>query len=217
MIKNRSFTKYTVILQAFILLFAIATIPVGAASEAAPSFPLIVGGDITIDGEAAPVGTEITVKLGDRTVGTTIVNSEGQFGDLPTNKLLITSEPVDYENLKIYVNGVETDLIDFTNAAPGATITTSVTAGTSALVPEETTTTSPLTSPSSSSSSFGDSGIGEESFESTAFAGDEAEIGNTNGNAPSSEAESFSLVNGLFGLILVSLVGIVILVKRKNN
>jgi len=62
MIQKRSFTKYTIILQIFLLLFAMATIPASAASEAIPSFPLSVGGEVTIDGELAPVGTEINLK-----------------------------------------------------------------------------------------------------------------------------------------------------------
>ncbi|MBP2031129.1 hypothetical protein J2755_002077 [Methanohalophilus levihalophilus] len=228
MIKKGSFSKYTIILQAFILLFAIATIPVGAASESAPSFPIIAEGDITIGGEAAPVGTEITVKLGDKTVGMTTVESEGIFGDAPNNRLLITSEPDDYQNLKFYVNGVETDLIDLTNAAPGDTISTSLSADASAASSGGTTTTSTTeaTTSSSSSSSFGSMGTGSsdatpsevESFESTAFAGDEAGAGDTTiGSSPSADAESSAVVSGLFGLILVSLIGIVVLVKHRKN
>lgn len=223
MIKKGSFIKYTLILQVFILLFAIATIPVSAASEAAPSFPLIVGGEITIDGEAAPVGTEITVKLGEKTVGTTTVDSEGVYGDSPANRLLITSEPDNYEDLKFYVNGVETDLIDLTNAEPGTTVAASLTAGSSSSTQSEENiiTSSVEGTTSSSSSSFGDSGIGDESdeessFESTAFAGDEDQFETIAGSSSSIEAESSSIVSGLFGLVLVSLIGIIILVKRRN-
>ena len=231
MIQKRSFTKDTIILQILLLLFAIATIPVSTASEASPSFPLIVGGEVTIDGEVAPVGTEITVKLGENIVGTTTVDSAGVYGDSPTNRLLITSEPDDYENLKFYVNGVETDLVDTTalkNAVPGTTVTTTLTS--SAPAGSEKPAEIPVTdesftgssSFSSSSSSFDDSGIQDNSdeenaFESIALAGDGAEIETTNENVPSSDAESSALVAGLFGLILVSLVGAIIIVKRKNK
>jgi cobalamin biosynthesis Mg chelatase CobN len=224
MIQKKSFIKYTIILQIFLLLFAMATIPVSAAPEVIPSFPLSVGGEVTIDGEVAPVGTEITVKLGEKTVGTTTVESEGVYGDLPTNRLLATSEPDDYENLKFYVNGVETDLVDLTNAAPGAAVTTTL-ASSAPAVSEKPTDSSPSSSSSSSarssSSSFDDSEVQdasdeENTSESIALAGDGAEIETTNENVPSSEAESSALVTGIFGLILVSLVGAIIIVKRKK-
>ncbi len=221
MIQKRSFTKYTIILQIFLLLFAMATIPVSAASEAIPSFPLSVGGEVTIDGEVAPVGTEITVKLGEKTVGAATVDSAGVYGDSPANRLLITSEPDDYENLKFYVNGVETDLVDLKNAAPGVTVSTTITSSASAgsSTPDE----KPVTGSSGfgpSSSSFDDSGIQdvseENSVEGIALAGDGAESEAVSENVPSSNAESSTLVTGLFGLILVSLVGAIIIVKRKK-
>jgi hypothetical protein len=230
MIQKRSFTKYAIILQIFLLLFAMATIPVSAASEAIPSFPLSMGGEVTIDGEVAPVGTEITVKLGEKTVGTTTVESEGVYGDLPTNRLLITSEPDDYENLKFYVNGVETDLVDLTNAVPGDTVSTTITSSAPAV--SEKTTDKAVASGSmggySGDSEVQDSSViqdnsgiqdlsEENSVESIALAGDGAEIETTNENVPSSEAESSALVTGLFGLILVSLVGAIIIVKRKSK
>ncbi|MCM1988071.1 hypothetical protein [Methanococcoides seepicolus] len=235
MIQKRSFTKYTIILQIFLLLFAMATIPVSTASEASPSLPLIVGGEVTIDGEVAPVGTEITVKLGEHVVGTTTVGSAGVYGDSPTNRLLITSEPDDYENLKFYVNGVETDLVNSTtlkNAVPGATVSTTITSSApvvSEKSAEKSVASGSLGGPSSfSSPSFDDSVVQDNSgiqdspdevneFESIALAGDGAEIETTNENVPSSEAESSALVTGLFGLILVSLVGAIIIVKRKNK
>lgn len=232
MIQKRSFTKYTIILQIFLLLFAIATIPVSTASEASPSLPLIVGGEVTIDGEVAPVGTEITVKLGENTVGTTTVGSAGVYGDLPTNRLLITSDPDDYENLKFYVNGVETDLVDLNNAVPGATVATTITSSApvvSEKSAEKSVASGSIGGPSSfSSPSFDDSVVQDNSgiqdssdevneFESIALAGDGAEIETTNENVPSSEAESSALVTGLFGLIVVSLVGAIIIVKRKNK
>jgi hypothetical protein len=230
MIQKRSFTKYTIILQIFLLLFAMATIPVSTASEAEanPSLALIAGGEVTIDGEVAPVGTEITVKLGEKTVGATIVESAGVYGDSPANRLLITSEPDDYENLKFYVNGVETDLVDLTNAAPGATVTTTLASSTPAVSDKPADKTvaksssfSSSPSSSSSSSSFDDAEVQDSSdegntFESIALAGDGAEIETTNENVPSSEAESSALVTGIFGLILVSLVGAIIIVKRKK-
>ncbi|MCM1988007.1 hypothetical protein [Methanococcoides seepicolus] len=225
MIHKRSFTKYTIILQIFLLLFAIATIPVSTASEASPSLPLIVGGEVTIDGEVAPVGTEITVKLGEHVVGTTTVGSAGVYGDSPTNRLLITSDPDDYENLKFYVNGVETDLVDSTtlkNAVPGATVSTTIASSAPVVSEKSAEDESPSVPSSFSSPSFDDSGIQDSpdevnEFESIALAGDGAEIETTNDNVPSSEAESSALVTGLFGLILVSLVGAIIIVKRKNK
>ncbi|WP_305064861.1 hypothetical protein, partial [Methanococcoides sp.] len=209
-------------------------IPVSTASEASPSLPLIVGGEVTIDGEVAPVGTEITVKLGEKTVGAATVGSAGVYGDSPANRLLITSDSDDYENLKFYVNGVETDLVDLTNAAPGATVTTTLASSAPAVsekpadktVAESSSgsssfSSSPSASSSSSSSSLDDAEVQDNSdeentFESIALAGDRTEIETTNENVPSSEAESSALVTGIFGLILVSLVGAIIIVKRKK-
>ncbi|MCM1987864.1 hypothetical protein [Methanococcoides seepicolus] len=232
MIQKRSFTKYTIILQIFLLLFAMATIPVSTASEASPSLPLIVGGEVTIDGEVAPVGTEITVKLGEKTVGAATVGSAGVYGDSPANRLLITSDSDDYENLKFYVNGIETDLVDLKDAAPGVTVATTITSSApvvSEKSAEKSVASGSIGGPSSfSSPSFDDSVVQDNSgiqdssdevneFESIALAGDGAEIETTNENVPSSEAESSALVTGLFGLILVSLVGAIIIVKRKNK
>jgi hypothetical protein len=224
MIQKKSFIKYTIILQIFLLLFAMATIPVSAAPEVIPSFPLSVGGEVTIDGELAPVGTEITVKLGEKAVGTTTVESEGLYGDLPTNRLLVTSEPDDYENLKFYVNGVETDLVDLTNAVPGGTVTTILASSAPVVKPADKAvveSSSGSSGFSSSSSSLDDSEVqenseGENSVESIALAGDGAEIETTNENVPLTEAESSTLVTGIFGLILVSLIGAIIIVKRKK-
>ncbi|NPE27246.1 hypothetical protein HNV12_04560 [Methanococcoides sp. SA1] len=215
MIQKRSFIKYTIILQVFILLFAIATIPVSASSEASPIFPLIVGGEITIDGEVAPVGTEISVKLGEDTVGTTTVGSAGVYGDSPSNRLLITSEPDDYKNLKFYVNGVETDLVDLTNAVAGVKVTTVLTS--SAPTVDESPDESSSMGGSFAYSETQDSSDEVEEIENTPSAADEVEIETTNEEVPYSEAESSSLIGGLFGLILVSSVGAVLLVKRKNK
>jgi len=142
--------------------------------------------------------------------------------------LLITSEPDDYENLKFYVNGVETDLVDITNAVPGATVAATITSSApvgSGITTAASTTSGSIAGPSSLSS-FDDSGVQdnsgiqdrseENSVENIALAGDGAEIETTNDNVPSSEAESSALVTGIFGLILVSLVGAIIIVKRKK-
>lgn len=233
MIKKRSFTKHTVILQVFLLLFALAMIPVVSASE---TFPLIAGGEVTIDGEAAPVGTEITVMLGEDVVSTiSTVETEGLYGDLPNNRLLITCEPENYEYLKFYVNGIEADIFDKTdlkNAAPLDEIELSLTAETAPGV--EVPADEPIGDPASGGSSAGTSSTyssstdnagvqansvsdGESTFESTAFAGEESASGATASDVPASEAQSSATTFGLLALILAALVGIIAFLKYRSG
>lgn len=98
-------------LHVFIMLFALAVYPVSAV-DSAPSMPLVLSGNIEIDGEPAPVGTEIVVKLNETIAGQTEVSLEGIYGNTPQNKLYITCSPEDYSNLKFYVNDVESNLVD---------------------------------------------------------------------------------------------------------
>lgn len=236
MINKRSFTKYTIILQVFLILFAIATIPVNAAEAGEPILPLQLEGIVTINGDAAPVGTEITAKLGDKIVGTTTVDSVGVYGYSPSNRFLVTSDPEDYENLKFYVNGVETGIEDtaFENAVPDSTVVFNL-VQTSAGGNEEAAKSlsggslggySESTDPETQSNLDGDDVPGSVSdkgtvSESTAFAGSEVEFGTTIDDVPSSEEESFLNTNGIYGgllgLILVALVGIIFFVNNKNK
>lgn len=124
--KNRTI-KIAVILQLCILLLAAGSLAVSAAEEEAslPPFPLIMQGSIQINGEPAPQGTEITVMLNGNAVGSTVVEQEGIYGDKPSNRLLVSADPLNYGELEFYVNGIESELVnvdEVRNADPGDTI-----------------------------------------------------------------------------------------------
>ena len=108
-INYRGFVSFAITLQILILLFGIAAIPVAAGT---PSLPLVLQGTVVVDGEPAPVNTEITAKVNGDVVGTTEVDQEGVYGSQPGTKLYITCEPDDYGDIKFYVNGVESQLVD---------------------------------------------------------------------------------------------------------
>lgn len=147
-------------LQLLILLFALLIVP-ASADSAAPSLPLILDGDIEIADEPAPVGTQIIVKLNDVVVGSTVVTSEGVYGDNPQNKLYITALPGDYANLKFYVDGVESTLVDqdaLKTAGPGAMIESTLVAPVAG-TPASSDTGSSSAGSSSSGSSSGSSGF----------------------------------------------------------
>ena len=109
-INYRVFVSFAMTLQILILLFGIAAIPV--AAEGIPSLPLVLQGTVEVDGEPAPENTVITAKVNGDVVGTTEVDQEGVYGSQPGTKLYITCEPDDYEDIKFYVNGVESQLVD---------------------------------------------------------------------------------------------------------
>ena len=110
-INYKVFVSFAITLQTLILLFAIAVIP-AVAVEGTPSLPLVLQGTVELDGEPAPVNTEITAKVNGDVVGTTEVDQEGIYGSQPGTKLYITCEPDDYEDIKFYVNGVESQLVN---------------------------------------------------------------------------------------------------------
>ena len=112
-INYRVFVTFAITLQILILLFATAVIPAVAVEDTIPSHPsLVLQGTVELDGEPAPVNTEITAKVNGDVVGTTEVYQEGVYGSQQGTKLCITCESADYENIKFYVNGVESQLVD---------------------------------------------------------------------------------------------------------
>ncbi|NPE31003.1 hypothetical protein HNV12_24220 [Methanococcoides sp. SA1] len=90
-----------------ILVFMIMATSTVTSGADVPEFSLILDGNIYVNGEPAPVGTEITVKLNDELVGDTEVSMNGVYGDTPENKLLIVCSSEYYKNLKFYVDGIE--------------------------------------------------------------------------------------------------------------
>lgn len=108
------------------MLFVCLIITTGtlAAETSLPYMPLILQGNIEVAGEPAPVGTEITAELNGKLVGITRVTSEGVYGDGVGNKLFINCNPDNYDDVKFYVNDVESqvDLDPLKNANSGNVI-----------------------------------------------------------------------------------------------
>lgn len=95
-----------------------------------PSLPLIIKGNVTIDGSQADPGTNITAKINDQIIGSVQTSNTGVYGDLSGNGLIVTAEPEDFEDIAIYVNGneAEYDGNKLVNANPGDTIELDLTA-----------------------------------------------------------------------------------------
>ncbi len=116
--KNHSFlVRFSTALQIFVILFAIVGIAAAEDSPQQPEFPIVLSGDIYVNGEKAPVGTEIEVKLNGEVLDSTVVETEGKFGDNFGNKILIPNEPEKYNNVEFYINGekIEVDTSMFGN------------------------------------------------------------------------------------------------------
>lgn len=108
MIRNKKFLiKFTIIIQTLILLLAAVMVPAVAEDTQGgiPERPINVDGKIYVNGEEAPVGTLITVKVNGEDVGYTEVTTEGVYGDGFGNKLPITSGLEDYSDVELYING----------------------------------------------------------------------------------------------------------------
>lgn len=99
----------TMVLQIFIISFAIMAIPAAAEDLGVPDKPLILQGNVELDGALAPVDTMISVELDGQSAGTIIVGNDGEYDNFP-----VTCSSEDYSNLKFYVNGIEAQLVDGT-------------------------------------------------------------------------------------------------------
>ncbi|WP_462273584.1 hypothetical protein [Methanohalophilus sp.] len=234
MIKKGSFTRYTIILQVFVLLFAIATIPACSASqEEIPSLPLIVEGEVNQGDNAAPAGTEVTAELDGNEVGSTTLQSDGIISK--ENQLAITCEPDDYENLKFYVDGMETDqyaTAEMTNSQPGDVIELSLTtastgsedtgssdessgsmAGSSGGMASSSTSTDGVDQ-STTSESTGD----ESELEGTASAGASSSGETAGDDVPAPESQPTSITGmSVMAIVLVALLGVIAFLKYKSE
>ena len=86
-----------------ILIFGVIAFLTGIASaQAPPNFPIGLKGSVSIGGNPAPPGTQIFAKVGDTIVGSTVVQSEGIYGDKPYNLLPVSAG--DGAQVDIYVN-----------------------------------------------------------------------------------------------------------------
>lgn len=116
MIKSKKLLiKFTIIIQTLMLLFMAVMVPAAAddSQGALPKFPINVDGELYVNGEKAPVGTLISVKVNGVDVGSTVVTTEGVYGDGFGNKLPISSELEDYSNVDFYINGVKVKVNPF--------------------------------------------------------------------------------------------------------
>ena len=227
MSETGSFNRYKSILQLFIVIFAIAMIPACSASQGEiPSLPLLVEGEVSQGDNAAPAGTEVTVKLDGKEVGSTTLQSDGIISK--ENQLAITCEPDDYENLKFYVDGMETDqyvTAELVDSQPGDVIELSLTAASTG---SEDTGSSDESSGGMASSSTSTDGVdqsttgestGDESeLEGTASAG-ASSSGETAGDdvqAPESPVTSMTGI-GVMAIVLVALLGVIAFLKYKKE
>lgn len=86
-----------------------------------PSLPLLLEGSVKQDGTALPAGSEIRVELDGQIRGSTVIGANGEYGDQPGAKLVVSCDPKDYANLKFFVNGVESGISvpELASSSPG--------------------------------------------------------------------------------------------------
>ena len=97
------------VLQIFIISFAVMAIPVSAEDLSLPDMPLTLKGNVELDGVPASVGTSIYAELnGEKASKVIHVLNEGEYS------FPVTCSSGDYSNLKFYVNEIETELVDVT-------------------------------------------------------------------------------------------------------
>lgn len=95
------------LLPIFVILLTFIVMPAAAVAP-----PIILEGNLQIDGQPAAVGTEVTLVVDGNVVGGTTVTTEGLIGDERSNRLGLSS---DYDVVMIYVNGVEAQTLDLKN------------------------------------------------------------------------------------------------------
>ena len=97
--------KYSALfLQIMIITLAFLVVP--AAANAPPT---VLEGTLMIDGEPAPVGTEVALVVDGNVVGQTTVTNEGLIGDERANRLGV---PSDYDVVTVYVDGEPKQTLD---------------------------------------------------------------------------------------------------------
>jgi hypothetical protein len=76
------------------------------SAESPPNLPVILYGNVNIDGKPASAGTTISAKAGDSLAGTTKVLTAGTYGDM-ANDMLPISAGVDGAMVDFYVNNIK--------------------------------------------------------------------------------------------------------------
>ena len=202
---NRVFVTFAISLQVFILLFATMVAPAGATEDSSPVL-LFLYGNISLDGEPGPVGTEIVVKLNEDVVGSSSVYHEGLYGDEPNKRLSITCDPKDYDDITFYVNGNEAQIVnpaDLENANSWD------------LVELDFIAESPAVS--NGGSSGGSSGVSTGTATDTAVPGGagvpgeagEAAAGSTPGVTTTSEAEPSQMDKPISPVVIIAIIAII--------
>lgn len=93
------------ILTIIIICTAIAFSAGIAYAEEPPSLPVMLYGNVKIDGNPAPAGTIITAKIGTDPAGATNVLTAGTYGDKANDRLPVSAN--DGDNVDFYINGIK--------------------------------------------------------------------------------------------------------------
>ncbi|MDD2666210.1 MAG: hypothetical protein PHD13_03220 [Methanocellales archaeon] len=102
---NKKQLLYAILIVSFLMLFS--TVVVEAQ---APVLPCSFYGNVTIDGKPAPIGTEITAKMDNKTCGNMTVREEGKYGESAGEKLSVTGNIADENKIiSFYVDGDEAE------------------------------------------------------------------------------------------------------------
>ena len=102
-----------VILAVVVLMAVSLSVAIANAQEGAPPvLPCAFYGNVTIDEEPAPVGTEITAKMDNKTGGNITVTEEGRYGGAGgfDPKLIVVGTAKDEnKNVSFYVGGIKAE------------------------------------------------------------------------------------------------------------
>lgn len=115
--KSKNILK--IIILCSILAFS-AGITTAAETEKSPNFAIGISGNVTIRSQPAPVNTIIDARVAGTSVGSTVVQNAGLYGDKPNNKLAISAN--DGANVDIYVNNVKAGSIIYRSQDAGKII-----------------------------------------------------------------------------------------------
>ncbi|WP_340818553.1 hypothetical protein [Methanolobus sp. WCC4] len=200
---------YGVSLKVLIILFSLIVV---AAPAVAVAPPIVLGGNLLVDGNPAPVGTEVTIVDDGQTVATTTVTTAGLYGDERSNRLGVSS---DHSVVTVEVNGVETATLDLSDYQTGEMVSLDLSA--TSPPPTATEETRSTSSGGGGGGGFGSASTTESAVEEEAESSGSSAIEETILESPVEEEEDIaeegsSPVNGasstlaIFGLILVGVV-----------
>ncbi len=117
-----------IIILCSILTFS-AGITTAAETEKSPNFAIGISGNVNIGSQPAPVNTIIDARVAGTSVGSTVVQNAGLYGNKPNNKLAISAD--EGANVDIYVNNVKAGSIIYKSQDAGKIIPLNLDAPTS--------------------------------------------------------------------------------------